>query len=78
MVQGLPKKTDLKLWLAVFLSFACTLQEIASSVHVSDKEFARTVIISEYEGLTKPKILKFSWKSVSFPKDPSERWQEEY
>ena len=31
----------------------------------------------DFERLVRPKILKFSWKSVSFPKDPSERWQED-
>jgi Ala-tRNA(Pro) deacylase len=31
----------------------------------------------DYERLAEPKILKFSWKTVSFPKDPSERWKED-
>jgi Ala-tRNA(Pro) deacylase len=32
----------------------------------------------DYERLAEPKILKFSWKTVSLPKDPSERWQDDY
>ena len=32
----------------------------------------------DFEKLARPKVLKFSWKTVSFPKDPSERWGEEY
>jgi Ala-tRNA(Pro) deacylase len=31
----------------------------------------------DYERLAEPKILKFSWKTVSLPKDPSERWEED-
>jgi Ala-tRNA(Pro) deacylase len=31
----------------------------------------------DFELLVKPKILKFSWKTVSFPNDPSERWAED-
>jgi Ala-tRNA(Pro) deacylase len=29
----------------------------------------------EYARLVQPKIFRFSWKSTSFPKDPSERWE---
>ena len=32
----------------------------------------------DFERLVQPKILKFSYKSVSFPKDPSERWEDAY
>ena len=32
----------------------------------------------DFERLVQPKILKFSWKSVSMPGDPSERWAEDY
>ena len=32
---------------------------------------------NDYERLAEPKILKFSWKTVSMPKDPSERWDED-
>ncbi len=32
----------------------------------------------DFNRLVNPKIFKFSWKTVSFPKDPSERWQEDY
>ena len=32
----------------------------------------------DFERLVKPKVFKFSWKTVSLPKDPSERWQEDY
>jgi Ala-tRNA(Pro) deacylase len=32
----------------------------------------------DFERLVNPRVFKFSWKSVSFPKDPSERWQDEY
>lgn len=31
----------------------------------------------DFERLVEPKIFKFSWKSVSFPKDPQERWSED-
>ena len=31
----------------------------------------------DYQRLVKPRIFKFSWKSVSLPGDPSERWEEE-
>lgn len=31
----------------------------------------------DFEQLAKPKIFQFSWKTVSFPKDPSERWQDD-
>ena len=30
----------------------------------------------DYQRLVKPLIFKFSWKAVSFPGDPSERWQD--
>lgn len=33
---------------------------------------------ADYERLVKPRILKFSWKTVSFPRDPMERWNEDY
>ena len=29
----------------------------------------------DFEKLVKPRIFKFSWKPVSLPGDPSERWQ---
>lgn len=32
----------------------------------------------DFQRLVNPKVFPFSWKSVSFPKDPSERWQEDY
>ncbi|SHJ40503.1 Ala-tRNA(Pro) deacylase [Tangfeifania diversioriginum] len=31
----------------------------------------------DFERLAEPKILKFSWKTVSLPRDPSERWEED-
>ena len=31
----------------------------------------------DFDRLVQPKVLKFSWKTVSFPKDPRERWQED-
>jgi Ala-tRNA(Pro) deacylase len=31
----------------------------------------------DFERLVQPKVLKFSWKTVSFPKDPGERWEED-
>jgi len=31
----------------------------------------------DYENLVNPRIFKFSWKPVSFPGDPSERWQDD-
>lgn len=29
---------------------------------------------ADFERLVEPRIFKFSWKTVSFPGDPSERW----
>ena len=31
----------------------------------------------DYQRLVKPRIFRFSWKPVSLPGDPSERWQED-
>lgn len=31
-----------------------------------------------YKRLVKPRVFKFSWKIVSFPGDPMERWDEDY
>lgn len=33
---------------------------------------------ADYERLVKPRIFKFSWKTVSYPHDPMERWDEDY
>jgi Ala-tRNA(Pro) deacylase len=33
---------------------------------------------ADYERLVKPRVLMFSWKTVSLPSDPSERWDEDY
>jgi len=30
----------------------------------------------DYKRLVKPRIFKFAWKTVAFPRDPSERWQD--
>lgn len=30
----------------------------------------------DFERLVKPRVFKFSWKTISFPGDPDERWQE--
>jgi Ala-tRNA(Pro) deacylase len=32
---------------------------------------------SDYERLVKPGIFRFSWKEVSVPRDPEERWKED-
>lgn len=32
----------------------------------------------DFEQLVQPKVFKFSWKTVSFPNDPEERWVEDY
>jgi Ala-tRNA(Pro) deacylase len=32
----------------------------------------------DFERLVQPRIFKFSWKTVSFPNDPEERWVEDY
>ncbi|MBN1987219.1 MAG: YbaK/EbsC family protein [Prolixibacteraceae bacterium] len=32
----------------------------------------------DFERLVQPRILKFSWKVVSMPGDPSERWEMDY
>lgn len=31
----------------------------------------------DFEQLVQPKIFKFSWKTIEFPKDPQERWNED-
>lgn len=31
----------------------------------------------DYQRLVKPRIFRFSWKLVSFPGDPSERWSDD-
>jgi Ala-tRNA(Pro) deacylase len=41
----------------------------------SHKELIR-MNYKDFERLEQPAILKFSWKTVSMPKDPSERWEE--
>jgi len=33
---------------------------------------------ADYQRLVKPRIFQFSWKAVSFPGDPMERWDEDY
>ena len=32
----------------------------------------------DFERLVHPHVLKFSWKTMSMPGDPSERWQIDY
>lgn len=32
----------------------------------------------DFEKLVNPKVFKFSWKTVAFPSDPSERWELDY
>jgi Ala-tRNA(Pro) deacylase len=31
---------------------------------------------SDYQRLVEPRIFKFSWKTVAFPSDPTERWED--
>lgn len=31
----------------------------------------------DFERLVQPRVFKFSWKTVSFPNDPQERWKED-
>jgi len=33
---------------------------------------------ADYERLVQPRIFKFSWKTVSFPRDPMERWDDDF
>lgn len=33
---------------------------------------------ADYERLVKPRVLMFSWKTVSVPHDPMERWDEDF
>ena len=33
---------------------------------------------ADYERLVKPRIFRFSWKTVSFPGDPMDRWDNDY
>lgn len=32
----------------------------------------------DFERLVKPNVFKFSWKTVSMPRDPGERWADDY
>ena len=32
---------------------------------------------NDFERLVQPRVFKFSWKHVSLPKDPGERWEED-
>lgn len=32
----------------------------------------------DFERLVQPRVFRFSWKTVSFPSDPEERWVEDY
>ncbi len=32
---------------------------------------------ADYKQLVQPRILKFSWKTIGFPNDPKEKWEEE-
>lgn len=32
----------------------------------------------DFERLVQPRIFRFSWKTASLPKDPSERWESDY
>ena len=52
------------------------LKEIAFNAG-SHTELIR-LSFADYERLVKPRILKFSWKTVSYPGDPMERWNEDY
>jgi Ala-tRNA(Pro) deacylase len=33
---------------------------------------------ADYRRMVNPKVFKFSWKTESFPKDPMERWMEDF
>lgn len=33
---------------------------------------------ADFQKLVQPQVLKFSWKTVSMPNDPSERWEMDY
>jgi len=33
---------------------------------------------ADYERLVKPWVFNFSWKTVAFPSDPMDRWDEDY
>ena len=33
---------------------------------------------TDYQRLVKPWVFRFSWKAVSFPTDPMDRWEEDY
>lgn len=43
----------------------------------SHKELIK-MSLKEYDRLVDPKILRFSYKAVSFPGDPTERWADVY
>lgn len=62
------------------------LEVLVAKVLTEDKEIVfnagtHTELIKmdyeDFERLVQPKVFKFSWKTVSFPNDPRERWQED-
>lgn len=55
-------------------------QSLAEDKEIAFNAGSHTEIIrmafDDFARLVKPKVLKFSWKTVSFPGDPKERWEE--
>ena len=55
---------------------------LTQNMYISFNAGSHTELIQlsydDYRRLVKPRILQFSWKTLSFPSDPSNRWDEEY
>lgn len=61
----------------VFVAEALTENEEIAFNAGSHTELVR-MKYPDYERLARPNILKFSWKTVTFPTDPKEKWEEDY
>ena len=57
-------------------------ESLASHTDIAFNAGSHTEIIllsyADYERLVKPRVFKFSWKTLSIPGDPMERWDEDY
>ena len=63
--------------MAVYVADTLTKnQEIAFNAG-SHTELIR-LSFADYERLVKPRIFNFSWRTMSFPGDPMDRWDEDY
>jgi Ala-tRNA(Pro) deacylase len=57
-------------------------ESLAQNEEIAFNAGSHTEIIKlnyeDFERLVNPRVFKFAWKTVAFPKDPSERWQDDY